>query len=811
MGALAGTRVVDLTVECSSFCGKLLADLGADVVKVEPREGDPGRKIGPFLDDRPGPERSLFFWYYNSNKRGVMLDATRDRDRHRLNELLDCADAVLVSGSPAELQRRGLGYAQLSENRPCLVVTVVSPFGLTGPRAEWRSSDMVAQALGGMVFVNGHPDEAPLRALGPQAHHAAGLHAAIGTVLALLARRRSGRGQLVDVSLQESVIAAVEHVTATFRASRQIETRRGTLHWTRMFRLAKCRDGFVLLSSLGDWTTLIEWIKADGRAGDLSDAAWEEFAHRRDNAEHLFEVVAEWAGLHSAEELLQGAALRRLPFAALGTVEALPTDLQLRARDFFVALHHNGVGRAFRQAGAPYRFSGTPCRIRRAAPRLGEHTDEVLQPARPHDRPAVAPSSGPNRDRQEADPSASGPGSGRVLEGIRVLDFTWVVAGPVATRVLADHGADVIKIEHLEAAVDGNRRSGLHGNLHRGKRSLGVNLADPRGVDLVRNLVRHSDVVIDNFSSRVMSNWGLDYAQLRALRPDVIALGMSGFGRTGPERDRVSYGPTLQALAGFTERMRHPDGEPAGWGFSYSDMVAGYSAALAVLSALRHREVSGVGQFIDLSQFEALASMVGTALQEALVHGQATTPLGNTPPAAPAAPHGIYRCRDLPGAGGATDRWCAIAVFGDIDWERFVAAIGSPAWTRQARFASCTGRLAAGRELDRLVQAWTRQRTAESVMNELQAAGVAAGIVANAVDLCERDPHLEERAYWIEVEDPEDGKVTLDGIVPLLSRNPGFVSAAAPLLGENADEVLREVLGMTDGHIERLRGGGVIV
>jgi crotonobetainyl-CoA:carnitine CoA-transferase CaiB-like acyl-CoA transferase len=203
--------------------------------------------------------------------------------------------------------------------------------------------------------------------------------------------------------------------------------------------------------------------------------------------------------------------------------------------------------------------------------------------------------------------------------------------------------------------------------------------------------------------------------------------------------------------------------------------------------------------------------MIGTALQETLVHGRTTASVGNTPPARPAAPHGIYRCRDLPGRGNPHDRWCAIAVFGDGDWERFVSAIGRPTWTQEQRFASFEGRLAAAPQLDRLVETWTRERTSESVMDALQAAGIAAGIVANAADLCERDPHLEARAYWTRLEDPEGRHLVLDGVVPRLSQNPGFVRAAAPLLGENADDVLGELLGMTSGHIDRLRGGGVIL
>lgn len=408
-------------------------------------------------------------------------------------------------------------------------------------------------------------------------------------------------------------------------------------------------------------------------------------------------------------------------------------------------------------------------------------------------------------------PLSDGEGeSGRALDGVRVLDFTWVVAGPVATRILADHGADVVKIERRDSLDFGSRRGGLTGNLNRGKRSVVINMAEPRGVALARDLARRADVVMDNFSRRVMANWGLDYPRLRALRSDIIAVSMSGFGHTGPHADHVSYGPTLQALSGYTLRMRHPGGEPAGWGFSYSDMAAGYHAALAVLVALWHRERTGVGQFIDLSQFECVTALIGAPLLELLTSGRVRTPLGNRSPERPGAPHGVYRCRDRPEDGAAGDRWCAICVFTEHEWHRFADAIGRPAWTAAPRFRTLADRLAHHDELDALVETWTRQQDAERVMQRLQAAGVAAGLVANAKDLCVRDSHLQARRYWATVPTPEGTRVTFDGIPARLSATPGRVTAPGPLLGEHTDDVLRNLLGLEQSEIERLRRDGVI-
>ncbi|MGH7960817.1 MAG: CaiB/BaiF CoA transferase family protein, partial [Candidatus Binatia bacterium] len=241
----------------------------------------------------------------------------------------------------------------------------------------------------------------------------------------------------------------------------------------------------------------------------------------------------------------------------------------------------------------------------------------------------------------------------RALAGIRILDFTWVVAGPVATRILADQGAEVIKIERRDSLDLGTRRGGFTGNLHRGKESTVINMADPRGRAIARQLVALSDVVIDNFSARVMRNWGMDYESIKQIKPDIIAVSMSGFGHTGPQKDYVSYGPTLQALSGYTLLMRHPGREPAGWGYSYADMTGGYAGALAVLMALWHRKRTGQGQFVDLSQFETISSLIGPALPDILVNNATIAPFGNRSQEAPAAPHGIYRC-------AGTDRWCAI-------------------------------------------------------------------------------------------------------------------------------------------------------
>jgi benzylsuccinate CoA-transferase BbsF subunit len=391
----------------------------------------------------------------------------------------------------------------------------------------------------------------------------------------------------------------------------------------------------------------------------------------------------------------------------------------------------------------------------------------------------------------------------RPLDGVRVLDFTWVVAGPVTTRILADLGAEVIKVERRGSLDFGDRRGGLSGTLMRGKQSVMLDLTDPRGLDLARRLAALSDVVIDNFSARVMTNLGLDYDALAALKPDIICVRMTGFGLTGPDRDHVSYGPTLQALTGYTLLMAEPDGPPAGFGYSYSDLAVGNLGALAVLAALWHRRRTGRGQLVDLAQLEAVASLVGPALLARAIDGGVSIPTGNASQEAPGAPHGVYPC-------AGDDRWVAITIFTDADWGHFAEAIGRPIWTCDERFATGARRLRHAAELDQLVATWTRGQRAEEAMAVLQRAGVAAGLVANAEDLCAHDPQLATRGHFVDVFTPEGRTVRIDGPPCLLSETPARVSGPGPLRGEHTDEVLSRILGCGEGEIRALREAGVV-
>src|SRR5271165_895704 len=347
------------------------------------------------------------------------------------------------------------------------------------------------------------------------------------------------------------------------------------------------------------------------------------------------------------------------------------------------------------------------------------------------------------------------------LSGVRVIDFTWVVAGPVATRILADQGAEVIKIERKVAGSAG-----------------------ARGTGLAQHLVAKGDIVIDNFSARVMRQWGMDYESLRAIKPDIICISMSGLGHTGPRKDYVSYGPTLQALSGYTMMMVDANGELAGYGYSYADMAGGYTGALAALIALWHRRKTGEGQFVDLSQFEAVCSVIGPALLDSSANGRRPQPPQYRSQEAPAAPHGVYRCK---ADANSSDRWIAISVRSQIQWRKLSVAMGSPAWASDAKYQTLYLRMRNAAELDERVSSWTATLDAEDLMFALQEAGIAAGVVADGEYLCARDRQLKSRGYWPTVKLPEGANTQLDGVPFKMSATPASVRTCAPEIGQNND------------------------
>jgi benzylsuccinate CoA-transferase BbsF subunit len=390
-----------------------------------------------------------------------------------------------------------------------------------------------------------------------------------------------------------------------------------------------------------------------------------------------------------------------------------------------------------------------------------------------------------------------------ILSGIRVLDFTRVLAGPYATRILADFGAEVIKVQSGKTSTGAESNvTGYFSFWNRNKRSITLDMSFPEAKELAIKLTKRCDVVIENFSPRVMSNWGLNYELLRKVKPNVIMVSMSTMGQTGPWRDYIGYGPTLQALSGLTYLTSFDQDVPVGLGFPYADMIAGFYAALGVLGALEHRDRTGQGQYIDLSEYEVACSTIASTLLDALINEKEVPPQGNRSDHIPAAPYGCYRC-------AGEDRWCVIAVFEEDEWKALCGVLGHPSWTKEERFSTFSNRKRHEEELNQRLEQWTLLHSPEEVVDLLQVAGIPAGVVQSAEDLA-KDPHLAARGFFVGVRHPVLGEIFSDAPPIRFIGSPPICWKAAPLLGEANRYVYLELLGMSEDELSSYLQRGII-
>jgi len=399
----------------------------------------------------------------------------------------------------------------------------------------------------------------------------------------------------------------------------------------------------------------------------------------------------------------------------------------------------------------------------------------------------------------------------RPLEGVKVADFSWVFAGPLTTKMLADLGAQVIKIEG-KTRIDGergrhpykdhipgvNRALDFNQN-NTSKMSLALNLSHPKGIEIAKRLVVWSDIVIENFAGGVMEKMGLGYQELQKVKPDVIMLSACMQGQTGPHSRHPGYGHQLTALAGFHHIVGWPDRRPQHFQV-YTDWITPYFTVLTMMSALDYHRRTGEGQCFDMSQYETGVQFISHLMLDYFVNGRVSKRNGNR--CDYAAPHGNYRCR-------GEDRWCAIAVFTDQEWEAFCTVIGNPAWTKDPRFSTLIQRKQNEDELDRLVDAWTVNYLAEEVMHKMQAAGVSAGIVETQEDLLDHDPQIKFSGFLQSVEHPEAGRYRSPRPSFLMSKT-GYEVKSAPLLGEHNEPICKQILGMSDDEIADLVVEGIL-
>ena len=399
------------------------------------------------------------------------------------------------------------------------------------------------------------------------------------------------------------------------------------------------------------------------------------------------------------------------------------------------------------------------------------------------------------------------------LEGIRILDFSWFGAGPIGTKLLADHGAEVIRVEsmtrpdllriigtsHFRDYTPDINGSGFFNDFNSSKYGITLNLNHPRGIEVAKRLVAISDVVIDSFTPKAMRKWGLAYDDLVQLKPDIIVVHASQRGHTGPHAHYLGFGYNLQALCGINHLTGYPHGYPLGTSVNYPDFVIPMFVASVILSALLYRRRTGQGQCIDLSQYQAMVTTLGPLIMDYLVNGREQSRTGGRSPVA--APHGVYPCK-------GEDRWCVIAVFTDAEWQALCQVMGQPPWTQEARFRTVLGRLQHVEELDALLATWTRQHMPEEVMHSLQKAGVAAGVVQNAQDLIERDPQLRHRGHYRLLDHPVTGPTLYMGPAFTLTATPARMRPA-PCLGQHNAYVYGELLGMSTAEIEAYTQEGI--
>jgi benzylsuccinate CoA-transferase BbsF subunit len=494
----------------------------------------------------------------------------------------------------------------------------------------------------------------------------------------------------------------------------------------------------------------------------------------------------------------------------------LATQEQLRARHFFVDVSHPRAG-TLTYLGSPYQLHEPWWQIRRAAPLLGEHNDEVkaslkqvqssLRQVKTSFGPVKAGLAEQERLRT-ANSELRTPKPRLPLAGIRVADFTWAWAGPFCAMQLAYLGAEVIRVES-HARPDGARRvpihppgvtpsintSGYFNQWNQGKKSLALNLSKPEAVAIAKQLVQKCDVIVENFATGVMDRLGLGYEDLRKVKPDLIMASISGYGHTGPQRHYMGYGPATAPLAGLSSLTGYVGGPPQEVGISYGDPHAGLNAAVAICAALAARQRTGKGQYIDVSLWEAMATLVPEGWMDYAMNQTQPARMGNRDPLM--APHNCFRC-------AGKDQWVTIACGTDEEWQALCRAIGKPTLKSEARFRTARDRKANEDALEQLLTAWTETQDKWEVTRTLQAVGVAAFPTMTGKDLVE-DPHLNERGFFVRLPHPEVGVRTHTGIPWLLTYAPNGVRAPAPLLGQDTDQVMRDVLGYADQEIARLK------
>lgn len=785
---LSGFVVVDLsTWIAGAYCTKLLADGGADVVKIEAPEGDPlrrwsasGAPIGPGRD-------GALFSFLAGGKHSVVADPGAAADLDMVERLLASADAVVWSnGSPlAELPR--LAPESMLARHPHLIVASITPFGLHGPWTGRAATEFTLQAWsGGIVGLGrGAPDRAPVYVGGQVGDYLSGAYASA----AILSAVHGGvTGELIDLSMLESHVMGLTYYPVTYyemlgrpwRDSRKLTVP----------GIARASDGLVDIGcgTAQQWFDLCamtgheDWIDEDSPLSITEQA--------NEKAGELYAWVAE----HSVDEVRELATAFRIPNAPVANGASIESLDHFRDRGSFVT---NPAG--FRQPAHPYRISGVDLRPPAPAPRLGEHTEAHRTAART-----------PRTARAQAKTLP--------LSGIRVLDLTTFWAGPSCTHPMALLGADVIHVESARRP-DGTRmiagvpvtedhwweKQPIFAALNTNKKDITVDLATERGRELLNRLIATADVIAENYTPRVLDQLGLDYAAVQRIKPDIVMLRMPGFGLDGPWRDSPAFAYVIEAAAGISWLTGYPDRNPYE-PYSLGDPNAGLHALNAVLMALEHRRRTGEGSLVEAAMIDAALNIAAEQVVEYTAYGAVLQRAGNRGPAA--APQNLYRTNDID-EFGRDDSWVAIAIATDEQWQALRAALGDPAWAADPALSTMAGRRAQQDAIDEHLGAWCRGRGGDEIVAALWPAGIPVATVMQPHRQTEL-AQLTARRFFEELDHPINGPAHYATLPFRLSAGPQrFHVTPAPLLGQHNHQVLHEI-GVSDVEIAALEADGVI-
>ena len=818
---LSPYQVLDLTDEKGLLCGKILADLGADVVQVEPPGGSTARKIGPFYNDENHPEKSLFWWAYAANKRGIALDLGGAKGRSHLKDLVKDSHFLIESFPPGYMDGLGLGYSELAAINPSLIMVSITPFGKDGPYAHYKAPDIVGMAMGGFMYLTGYPDRPPLRVSFPQFYLHGGASGATGAMIAHAHRALTGEGQHVDVSCQQAVAKSLSNAPQTWDIEERVIKRMGPHRQSLLFKEGivrvnwGCKDGYVtylLQGGSSAWATraLLEWMDEEGMGDEFLDALpWEDLGFGESiemDMETALAPIQRFFAVHTKKELTEGSVERRILMFPVSTPKDILNDAHLASRRYFKELAHLELNRSVTYPGVFIKALGQESvGLRKRAPLIGEHNDEIFK------RKVTNVTGKPARWTK----AGSGASRGRKpLDGLKVLDFSWVIAGPFTTKYLAEHGATVVRIESSKRpdplrsvepyrdGVWGINRSGFFANYNPNKYGISVDMRHPRARELALRMVSWAEVVTENFTPGTMERWGLGYEQLKETNPGVVMFSTSMMGRGGPTERQPGFGHVLTSLAGLTHITGWPDREPVNPFGPYTDFIGPKFAVPSILAALDYRNRTGNGVHLDMSQLESAIHFYSPFFLDYTVNGREQSRSGNRDPGA--TPHGVYSCK-------GQDRWIAIACFTDQEWQalRRVIDPAEQGWAYQEQFSSLGNRKSHEDELDRMLGQWTNEREAKELMIVLQSAKVPAGVVNDSRDLFE-DPQLQLRNHFQFPEHPELGRYATDRSEFNLSKTPGDLDRPAPLLGQHTEYALKELFGLSQEEYQSYKNDGVL-